>query len=136
MIVYVWYVSGNGSSIFDQLPSLTTSRPEFQESQQLFSTQNQVMRASETTGQRNEPTAASNGNPLRKPLPPRKIDNRIVYTIIPGNCSCQFLPQYSPVCGTDGQTYANIGILNCNKECGVGKFVFIYSTNRKLTLTP
>lgn len=136
MIVCVWYVSGNGPSIFDQLPSLTTSRPDFQESQQLFSTQNQGMPASGTTGLRNEPTAATNGNPLRTTLPPQKKDNRIIYTIIPKNCTCLFLPQYSPVCGTDGQTYGNSGILNCNKECGVGKFVFIYSTNHKLTLTP
>lgn len=133
MIVYVWYVSGNGSSIFAQLPSLTTSRPDFQESQQLFSTQNQAMPASGTTGQLSEPSAASNRNSLPTPLPPKKIDYRIVYTI-PDKCRCPFLPQYSPVCGTDGQTYANLGILNCNKECGVGKFVLIYSTNHKLTL--
>lgn len=131
MIVYVWCVSGNGQSIFAQLPSLTTSMPDFQESQQLFSTQNQEMPASGTTGQ---PPAASTL------LPPRKNDYRIVYTIMitnkTKNCSCPYLSQYNPVCGTDGQTYGNLSILNCNKECGVGKFVLIYSTNHKLTLTP
>lgn len=125
MIVYVWYVSGNGQSIFAQLQSLTTSRPDFQESQQFISTQNQAMPASGTTGQ---PPAAST-------LRPRRNDYRIVYTIMK-NCSCPFLAQYNPVCGTDGQTYANLSILNCNKECGVGKFVLIYSTNHKLKLTP
>lgn len=126
MIVYVWYVSGNGQSIFAQLQSLTTSRPDFQEVQQFISSQKKAMPASGTTSQ---PSAA-------RTLPPRKNDYRIVYTIMPRNCTCPFLPQYNPVCGTDGQTYGNLSILNCNKECGVGKFVLIYSTNHKLTLTP
>lgn len=98
----------------------------FSSGNQQFPTQNPVMSTSTTTGQLNEPestssSTTSDGILTTSTLPPINPGNRIIY-IIPTGCDCPFTPQYSPVCGTDGQTYANFGIMSCNKECGVGQF--------------
>lgn len=57
-------------------------------------------------------------------VPPRDPTNRIVYIV---SCPCPFTYQYNPVCGTDGQTYGNMGVIQCARSCGTGTYLFYAS---------
>uniref|UniRef100_A0A1B6I9G3 Kazal-like domain-containing protein n=1 Tax=Homalodisca liturata TaxID=320908 RepID=A0A1B6I9G3_9HEMI len=58
---------------------------------------------------------APDSGPTRPLRPPPKSSQDII-TVVP--CQCPFTPQYSPVCGSDGQSYGNMAILNCYRTCG------------------
>lgn len=39
--------------------------------------------------------------------------------------NCISTPEFNPVCGTNDETYGNIGKLFCAKTCGVGQFIML-----------
>lgn len=47
---------------------------------------------------------------------------------------CRTTPEYNPVCGTNRQTYKNIGNLNCAQGCGLGTYIETYVSPGKLLL--
>uniref|UniRef100_A0A1B6MBL8 Kazal-like domain-containing protein n=1 Tax=Graphocephala atropunctata TaxID=36148 RepID=A0A1B6MBL8_9HEMI len=53
--------------------------------------------------------------PTSTRIPPANPEITTVYRV---SCNCPFTPQYAPVCGSDGQSYGNIQILNCAVFCG------------------
>ncbi|KAL0273745.1 UNVERIFIED_CONTAM: hypothetical protein PYX00_006351 [Menopon gallinae] len=41
------------------------------------------------------------------------------FHLAPEGCDCPSTPQFNPVCGSDGNTYKNSGLLKCFRLCGV-----------------
>lgn len=58
---------------------------------------------------------AQTGGALRPP----PVSSQKIISLVP--CSCPFTPEYSPVCGSDNQTYLNPAVLNCYRTCGFGE---------------